>query len=211
MEKFGRVVVSTALGCGALFAGSEGWANEDRWYAGVTVGSTVWDNPETEREYRELGIAPRFIDDTSLGWHLYLGRRVHRYIDVEVNYVSLGAFDVRGTQTTEAGVDRIDTEFNIFGWSLEGVGRFPLGQRLTVFGKAGVWQWTKESSGDVPAAETGDVFAPTGVERDLGIAYGAGLKYRLKHFSVRSNWQNYDFDDESATIFSLGIEFGLSW
>ena len=211
MEYRGRVALSGVLALGAMLASVEGRADEARWYAGFTVGNTLWDTPETEHQYRELGIEPHFIDDTGRGWHLYLGRRLHRYIAVEVNYVSLGAFGIQGTQTTTTRVADIDTEFDVFGWSIEGVGRYPLGQRLTVFGKGGMWQWTKEGSGDVPAADTGDVFAPTSVERDLGLAYGLGLKYHFNRFSLRSDWHNYDFDSESATIFSLGVEFGLNW
>lgn len=159
-------------------------------YIGASVGAT---SPEEEG-----------FDDSN-GYRITLGFDVNSNIAIEASYTNLGEFDadddtiaalefLTGVALDDASVEGDGIEFAV-------VGKAPLSDVVSVFGKAGIFVWDAEykidtvSFGSDSDTEDGtDPFFGVGVSFDIGQAVAFNVEYTL-----------YDVDDADIDYIGAGV------
>jgi OOP family OmpA-OmpF porin len=148
-------------------------------YIGGTIG---------QAEYKDgcAGIAG--CDEKDTAWRLLAGYQFNRYFAAEIGYHNLGeasapAGSVEGTA-----------------WELVGIGAYPIIDKLSVYGKLGVYR--------------GELEAPGAEETNTDLTYGAGLQYDvLKNVGVRGEWQRYSkmgggaIGETDVDVLSVGVVY----
>lgn len=164
--------------------GDDEWAgiNFDGWYAGLGVGQSKYND----------------IDQTSAntrteGWKVYAGYQFNKYLGVEGGYVNLN--DMTGTKG--AVRTNIDTD----AWALSAVLSYPVTDKISVMGKAGVAYMLADvhtKNGAAVTVTTGDdSYEPT---------YGVGVKYAVfDNLDLRAEWDRYDRNDMNIDLISAGM------
>lgn len=119
---------------------------------------------------------------TDPAWRLFGGYRFNRAVSVEGGYADLG--DVRGEGSVAAGPARLLR--SVSAWDVVGVFSVPIVDRLSAFGKVGMYRARTEVN--VTIAGVPELAGAT----NSGWLYGAGLGYDLGRIGVRAEWQRWD-------------------
>jgi OOP family OmpA-OmpF porin len=105
-------------------------------------------------------------DNSEFSWSLFGGYQANRWLGAEFGYRDLGRQTIGGT-TADASA-----------WELVGVGRLPLVDRFSAYGKLG---------GYLGRAHGGGIN-----ENNTDLTYGLGLEYGMtRNVAVRGEWQKY--------------------
>ncbi|MDB5959251.1 MAG: hypothetical protein JWP59_545 [Massilia sp.] len=187
------------------------WANS-AWYAGASLGQTRA-NIDEERIARSLSangatIASMRSDERDRGYSLFVGKQLNRYLALEMGYFDLGKFNVAAT-TSNNGNFRGEAGFR--GGNLDLVAQYPLTERFSLLGRAGV-QYTRTNTrfeGNRLAAVTN----PNPTEKKAGAKFGVGLEYKLSEaLAVRGEVTRFRIDDAvgnrgDVDLLSLGMVY----
>jgi OOP family OmpA-OmpF porin len=142
-------------------------ARELGFYAGASIGSA------------DLGPD----DDTAI--KVFGGYQINKTFSVEFGYTDLGDVAVFG-QTAKANA-----------WELVGLARFPVGNRVSLYGLLGLAKVDSERS----------VFGVRTSEDSTELTIGFGGQYDFTpQLGVRGQWQRYDTDQE-IDVFSIGFVY----
>lgn len=118
-------------------------------------------------------------DDTGL--RILGGYNINRNFAAELGYSML--YDKGGVEVTA--------------WELVGIGKYPVSNNFSIFGKLGFAMWEAEAN-----------LGPFGRVKDDGtdLTFGLGVQYDLsRNFGVRGQWQTYDVGDGDADVLSIGV------
>ncbi len=161
------------------------------------------------------------LDDADTGFGIGGGYQLNDYFAVEFGYVDLGSLSYRGTGTVTDGVQPAAIEANL-GNSADGsvvsaLGILPIGERFTVFGRAGLSLMNAKGTARITVDGVSDSASQSSQKSDLVI--GAGAEYALtRHFAVRLAWDRYMdvatenvLGDTDADFYSLGVRVGVGW
>lgn len=122
-----------------------------------------------------------FEDEDDTGFRISGGYQFNRNFAAEVGYVTL--FD-KGVAGTNIEVD---------GFEILAVGKMPLANNFSVYGKVGFLMWDAKASG-------------FGSDDGTDLTFGIGLQYDVsRNLGIRGQWQRYDVDDADADMFSIGV------
>ncbi|MDH3670350.1 MAG: porin family protein [Gammaproteobacteria bacterium] len=146
-------------------------AAESNWYVGAGTGSTDVDASA--------------LDDDS-GQKFYGGYQFTDRYALEGGYTDLGSFDI--------DVPLVAGDVEVDGIQVAGVASFPLRDRFSIFGKAGIYMWDSDVS--VPVLGSSD--------DGTDIMYGFGLNYGAGNWGVRGEWEHFDADDD-VDMLSVGV------
>ncbi len=148
-------------------------AIQSNWYVGAGTGSSDIDRTD--------------LDDDS-GTKFYAGYHFTDRYALEGGYTDLGTFDINGTSGT------VDVD----GYQVAGIARFPLRDRFSIFGKAGVYMW------DSDVSITGGTPSDDGTD----ITYGFGFQFSAGNWGVRGEWERFDessSSDDDIELISVGV------
>jgi OOP family OmpA-OmpF porin len=175
--------IKTLLAVSALaFAGAA--AAQQPSLSSVYIGGTIG-----QAEYKDgcSGIAD--CDEKDTAWRILGGYQFNRYFAAELGYHNLGeasapAGAVEGTA-----------------WELVGIGSYPIVDKLSVYGKLGLYR--------------GELEGPAGEETNNDLTYGVGLQYDfLKNVGVRGEWQRYNkmgggsgIPETDVDVVSIGVVY----
>lgn len=126
-------------------------------------------------------------DDTA--WKAIVGYQITPHFAVEGGYTDFGKYSASGTPGS--------VNFDATAWELLGLLSWPLGERFSVYGKAGFYFW--EAKANVSAGATRVGLSDDGTSWTVGL----GLAYDLtRNVTARAEWQRYsqDFD-----LFGLSV------
>lgn len=158
--------------------------------------------PYTNNGYVGLSVGrPRYsincggfgCDQPSVSGNVYLGGMFNQYVGAEVGYVHFGDADFPGGSVKAEGIN------------LSVVGRVPVWQSLSVFGKLGTT--FGRTRVDAPTGFVG------GKETGWGPAYAVGVSWDFNNnWSAVLDWQRHRFDfagDQDAWVRStnLGLKY----
>ena len=155
------------------------WADGTRWYGGVGTGEADVD-------------VSGFEDDTSL--KLFGGYEFNKYLAVEGGYTDLGEFDLKGSAGASIGVD---------GVQFVAVGNLPVGRKLSVFAKGGLYRWDADA----------DILGVLSLSDDgTDSTFGFGVRYRGENpygdtLALRLEWERFDIDGDDIGLVSLNFVF----
>jgi OOP family OmpA-OmpF porin len=146
------------------------------------------------------------VDHTDTGWSLFAGYRFNAFLGVEGGYADLGSNSVNavfaGSGTALGG------KGDLSAWNVVGIGSFPLTNRFSLFGKAGVARWKVKGSGSSGTSYL--AFDEDGTK----FTYGAGMSYDLSESAkVRAQWERFQMKprdtDLNVDYYSAGIVFSF--
>ena len=132
---------SVALGVAALaaLAAPVAMAQDSGWYAGASAGrsAATVDDDRIRAGLLGQGLGTASIDDRdhNTGYKLFGGYQFGRNLGLEMGYFDLGHFGYTA-HTVPPGT--LDGDIKLRGLNLDLVGTLPLGEKLSVLGRAGV-------------------------------------------------------------------------
>lgn len=212
---------TVALGCLALLAGlaSPAIAQDTGWYAGIGAGRSASDvdDPRIRNGLLNQGldIASFSENERDTAYRLFGGYQFNRYLGVEGGWFDLGNFGY-SAGTVPAG--QLMGDVRMRGLNLDLVGTWPLTDRLSLIGRAGLLYAQTRGSFAASGAVTNPYGVTSTTERDGGYKFGAGLAWQLSPaWQVRAELERYRINDsvgnkgdiDVATI-SLVYRFGAS-
>jgi OOP family OmpA-OmpF porin len=159
MSKLKAVLATAGLSAALGFAGSAAAQSDlSSWYIGGTLGQS---------DFKDGCQGLGGCDKKDTAWRVLGGYQFNRNFAAELGYHDLGKASAAGG----------DTKGNA--WELVGLGALPLVDRLSAYGKLGVYR--------------GELKAAAAKETNSDLTYGAGLQYDLtKAVGVRAEWQRYN-------------------
>jgi OOP family OmpA-OmpF porin len=127
-------------------------------------------------------------DDSDMGWKIFAGYDVSERISVEVGYNSLGKMTSKNRAT------------EISGYEVATVGKMPLNESISLFGKAGLFRWdAKNDDGKRSATD---------------VMFGGGVDYKFSdNMSFRGEWERFNDietksnDTSDLDLITAGITF----
>jgi len=167
-------------------------AQELGWYAGGSFGQTKVDIDEASNaaDLTALGFTFTSIDsdESDTGFKVYVGNRLHKNFAVELSFLQLGEASLSTTLTNVGPLTPIKATIEWdTGFSLTGMGIAPLGDRFSLFGKAGFYwadtTFTFEAAG-LPSDSESD--SNTGLTVGLGAMFDAS-----RNIAVRVEWERF--------------------
>ncbi len=186
------LAVSLAL-CGytGLAAGAEhmdsGYPSDDHHetdttgvYLGASIGATGYSDDDKLKSYD--------LDDNDIGWSLYGGYRINRYLGVEGGYVNLGKYKATSPSN--------DTEDSFEAFYLAAVGILPLGDH---------WQLRAKAGGGIMKLDQS--FSNQDDARDEGGTYllGVGARWAPEFFHGLA--LNLNYDTYFFTVEQVGVDY----
>jgi len=171
------------------------WANS-AWYMGAGVGQSRAHIDEvrlrSSLSANGATVTSFSTDERELGFKLFAGKQLNRYVALEAGYFDLGKF---GFAATTSGNGALRGETELRGVNVDLVGQLPLTQRFSLLGRAGV-EYAKASthfSGNRLNAVT-NPNPPSGGRR--GAKLGLGLEYKLSEaLALRGEVERYRVND----------------
>lgn len=169
----------------------------------------------------EIVDASSTLDDSDTGLGLAGGYQMNDHLAFEFGYVDLGTISYRATGTVTDGVEQAAAEAILEseadGPVLSVLGILPIGERFSVFGRAGLSLMNAKGSAQLTVGDVSDRASQSSQKSDL--MFGAGMEYELtRHFTIRLGWDRYldvatenVVGDTDADVYSLGVRMGVGW
>lgn len=157
------------------------------WYGGLGLGTSKFDG---------VCNAATSCDDKDSVWKIFGGYNFSSNLGLELGYHDLGSFSASSPAFSANG--------DVTGWELAGVGRLPITQQFSVFGKLGGFRWDRDVS-----------LTGVGAGSDTGTdwTWGVGASYAFTPtLSGRLEWQQFrdvgsNGDDVNALTASAVFRF----
>lgn len=175
--------------------------------------------------YNSIGLdvvdASSTLDDSDTGFGIGGGLRVNEHFAFEFAYVDLGTFSYRASGTVSDGVDQFATDATLEstadGPVLSVLGILPIGERFSVYGRAGFGLLSAEGTARI--AVDGDGQRDSQSSQNSDPMFGVGIEYDMTdHFALRLSWDRYldvgtndVAGDTDADLFTLGVRMGVGW
>ena len=167
-------------------------------YGAVSAGRT--EARDACDQFRAAFPTATECDQSSTGWRVTLGYRVMDFVGLELEYARFGEIDA----AANIGGSTVQARAKGDGVGLLLVGNVPLGERLELFAKGGLFNWEVEAE-DATGTADADGYDPT---------FGAGARFRLGGpLWAQIEWRRYrDVGDRNVTgesdvdFVSFGIE-----
>ncbi len=201
----------------AFAAGAQaGPADKTGWYGDIDLSHshTRLNGSNLDQVFANQGITTNSsIDRNHSGFGVDLGYRFSDHFALEGGYMDFGKFSYSAPATAPAA-DTIDGRFRAHAWSLSPTGWIPLGERWTLFGKAGL---TRATASLNATSETGAT-APTGASHTrTGWLLGGGTTFDFtQHVFGRLEADRYGRVGDVPTtgradIDTISVGVGVRW
>jgi OOP family OmpA-OmpF porin len=198
------------LGASAILVAGAAEARDMGWYAGAGLGYSDFDSPISASELEALlaqgGVtATVSIDDTDTGWKLFGGYQVNRNLAVEAAWVDLGEVginvNVSSPQTVSLGASSA-----VDGFALSAVGMLPIGDRLDLIGRLGIYSW--DVSAQAIVTDGGTAVQASADDDGSDAVYGIGLEYDFNiGVTTRVEWERYDIGGDDVDLLSVSVGY----
>jgi OOP family OmpA-OmpF porin len=187
--------MATAAFLAAGLTSTAALSQDAGWYAGAAIGQAK--ASETCDGISGPGVS---CDDKDTSWKVLGGYQINRNLALELGYADFGKIKASGP----AG--KVSAKSNA--WDLVGLGIVPLGNRFSLYAKAGFYR------GEVKAKADTALLTGTFKDKNTDVTFGAGLKYDITpQVGVRAEWQRYsdvggdDTGTDDIDVISAGLLF----
>jgi Calx-beta domain/OmpA-like transmembrane domain/Beta-propeller repeat len=180
-------------------------------YMGISLGHsmTLADDGDISKQLAGRGHSAQVsLDDTDIGWKIVGGYRFNRWFGVEGAIVDLGTFDssINATVPNPAQLlnDIADVHpYSARGYSATVMGTLPISERLSVFGKAGLFIWQGEVK-----ANAGSFGSVSKDENGVDLTLGLGTSFKITdRIQIRTEWERYFLKRDDIDLISIGMSF----
>ena len=137
-----------------------------KWYAGAMLGNAVYQDACSG-------------DDNDTAWSAFIGYAFNENFALEGGYADLGSIDsLVGDCERQQG---IAADPSADGVTLAAVARAPIGEKFSIYGKAGAFAWNmdRDATGGLPAASDDGVSPLAGI--GLGYSFTDRFEGRLEY------------------------------
>lgn len=175
---------------------------ETGWYVGITSGTTSADVDVSA--FDDGGITSGDVDDGGLGWKVFGGYKIMKYLAVEGGFTDLdevtfdGISDGTGVLFAAGPVSSV---FDANGTFVNVVGIIPITPMFAVIGKVGLLNW----DGDITLEDA--VTAIAGSDDGVDPVYSFGVEFLPdSKFTVRAEFERFsDVFDEGVDRVSASL------
>jgi len=184
-----------ALGLAALAVASPAVADDKGIYLGGSFGLAQFG--DSCDDVALLTGNTGGCQDKDEAWRAFAGYRFNKTVAVELGFADLGRVTAQGAAQSVEAERR--------SWDLSALFSLPITERLSAFGRLGVYL----------AKTSLKLVAPAGTsesgETNSGFSYGAGLGYQLGFLGLRTEWQRWDnvgggtTGEDTIDLFSVGV------
>ncbi|HEX6528540.1 MAG TPA: outer membrane beta-barrel protein, partial [Burkholderiales bacterium] len=122
----------------ALLCAPSAWSQDAGFYLGGAIG---------QAEVRDVCDGASTCDDKDGTWKLFVGYQINRNFAVEFGYADLGEASASGVVATGLGPITARANFAATVFELTAVASFPVTDRLSLYGRAGLYRADVELSG----------------------------------------------------------------
>jgi len=166
--------------------------NKD-WYIGASAGLAKSDAGVTDLT------GDLKLDESNMGYKVYAGYDVNKYISAEVFYADFGKVNLTGSNGTfkhDGATNTVTSAFeygaDITSFGTSAVFHLPLHKHVIPFAKIGVHRWKQSFS-------TSNL---TGTD----MQYGLGIDFPINDsFSIRTEYESYKFDSDNSQLMTAGL------
>jgi OOP family OmpA-OmpF porin len=189
--------LAAAVAAGMPLAASAAPATEwTGFYVGAGVGSAKYESADFVDCFGECDT----FSDSDIAYNVFVGWQVTQAVAVEVGYHDWGE--------GEDGVfgENVQVEPSMF--TVMAVGRAPVGDNFSIFGKAGV-AFLEVDASAVDGGEGGS--SSSGSPNSQDLALGGGLEWHLGNFGIRGEALWVDAEDaDTAMMYGVSgvLRFG---
>jgi OOP family OmpA-OmpF porin len=161
------------------------------------------------------------LDDSDTGFGLAGGYQLNDHFALEFAYVELGSVSYRSVATVSDGIDQFDADISLEtsadGPAVSVLGILPIGERFSLFGRAGLSFLNATGTARITRDGASDRASQSSQKSDPVLGVGAEFSWN-RHFAIRLAWDRY-FDvgtedvtgDIDADQITLGLRMGLAW
>lgn len=180
------------------------------WYFGFGAGQASgrdWDAARFASSFAAMGVTATQTgsDDSDIGYKVYGGYQMNEYLAIEGGYVQFNNFTAQGTGNTVATGGLYQT-LDSNAWQLAVVGKLPLTESFSVFGKLGMNHWKATTKTIVRDVSTTDFTRTQTLDRGYDAYYGVGASYDLTdNVAVRGEYERYDVGGPKIDFISAGM------
>jgi len=229
---FNKLRSGALLICLAFGAVATAEAAEPGWYfvafGGETSASGLSESQSEEnlvRLFQSGGLdvvdATSNIDDSDTAYGLTGGYQFNDHIAFEFAYVDLGSFNNQATVTLTDGTNQADADVTLetsaIGPVVSMLGVLPLGERFSLYGRAGLSFLNADGTARITIADQTQRASQTSQKTDPMFGVGAEFNFS-KYWAIRLAWDRYidvgtqDVSgDIDADVITLGIRMGGGW
>ncbi|HEV3010285.1 MAG TPA: outer membrane beta-barrel protein [Burkholderiales bacterium] len=195
-----RLVTTVAAAALLPWLAAPAWAQDAGFYVGGALGQV-----EHQDACEGASIS---CDEKDTGWKVFAGYQFNRYIAAELGYADLGESSASGV----VGPITARANFEVTAWELVAVGSYPVMERLSLFGKLGLYRAETELTG---SGTVGTLVIPVSEkESNADVTFGFGVRFNItRNLGVRAEWQRYldvggdDVGESDVDFISLGVVF----
>jgi OOP family OmpA-OmpF porin len=160
-------------------------AQADGLFVGASIGNASLDD-----DFDGLN-----IDDNSTAYRIVAGWRFNEFFALEGGYHNFGDFE----QTLDIAGNQVTAVLSADGFTFGAVGSFPLSERFSVMGRAGMFFWDGN-------ADINNVSQAT--PEDTNLYLGAGLRFQLSEkLQLTGDWTRYDLEATDSGVLSVGLQY----
>lgn len=168
----------------AAFAGSA-LAADEGFYMGANVGASKHD---------VSGAAD--VKDNPTTWGLYGGYDFNRNFAVELGYQDLGKTEASGYQAKNYAI------------STDLVGKLPVADRVTVFGKVGLAYVDRKVEGYGIEDSQSRTAAKLGLGAEFAATQNVGIRAEVAHYMGAPTYESAVATfDKNTTLFTMGVNY----
>jgi OmpA-OmpF porin, OOP family len=143
-------------------------------------------------------------DEKDSSWKIFGGYQFNKHFAVELGYSDFGEASASGPA---GGLGTASVKFETTAFELVAVGSLPLGDRFSIFGKAGLYRADTDINASVTAL--GSV---SDSDSNTDLTFGVGVRFDiLRNLGIRAEWQRYsdvsanDFGESDIDVISIGV------
>jgi OOP family OmpA-OmpF porin len=209
-------VLSPLLLCAGLGLATAAQAENEGWYAVVFGGQSSSDILNQSELDGDFNLGESSLDDSDTGFGASVGYQVTEHFATELSYVDLGdaTYSTNNGQAAP-GNESIALEASAQGLVFALVGSLPIGERFSVFARAGIALLESEGTATATVGDVTDS-ADDSTQRSNGM-YGLGGEFAVNdRFGVRLFWDRYaDVGSAEITgegdidLFGLGLRINF--
>jgi len=163
------------------------------FYAGASVGKTKL----SDEGFDSFGVD---VDESDTGFKIFGGYSFNENFAVEVSWFDLG--EVSGTLNDPFFGD-IDFDVGVSGLNASAVGRVPVSETFSLFGKIGFASYDLDGHATISGVGSG---SDSESETDLTYGVGAALSFGGQ-WEVRAEFEAINVDDGDANMLSVGAMY----
>ena len=208
-----------------IIISSNSHAENSRFYVGGSAGHL---NYHHNISASRLGLLSKLPTSTllsesfeikaeDLGWKIYTGLNINRYLAIEIDYSDIGKLDVNGNITQQNDTEIFQVTFgtnftqtrDIKGFTISGIVKYPFSENLDVFAKFGTIYWDADITWETIVKPVDVIFTenisnhPEYTVQDINTIYDATI------YSTITSVTPLFYINESGNdvIFGLGANY----